>query len=182
MYHVNDDVAPSLSTFFYTKLIGAGPTAAARWVRNLTSCQHLIVPLHISWVFFDLQKLHLGFLRNVHWALGVVMNLNSSSQKQVFFFICFGKISHSFKEDERSTTVRVCFGFSELENGCTRILWQNYRVLWISYFNFGNNGVFQGICPKICRLSHLCSGSSFPLFLAQLRTLILWPKTISQLF
>lgn len=70
-YGITHDLFPAINTFFYVKLRMQGPDSAAHWLPNVTSCRHLIVPLH---------------LKGTHWALGVVMNLNATTLHEVFLF------------------------------------------------------------------------------------------------
>ena len=39
--------------------------------------------------FIPYGESNLGYFRKMHWALGVVMNLNLSSENKVFFFAFF---------------------------------------------------------------------------------------------
>ena len=39
--------------------------------------------------FMPSSMSNLGYFRKMHWALGVVMNLNLSSENKVFFFAVF---------------------------------------------------------------------------------------------
>jgi hypothetical protein len=82
---VEHDFIPEIDTFFYEKLRRDGPVAVARWLPNVASCRHLFVPLHFS---------------SMHWALGIVMNLNASTLHEVIAFTSWLAIAnqhHSLK-------------------------------------------------------------------------------------
>ena len=96
-YGITHDLFPAINTFFYVKLREQGPDIAALWLPNVTSCRHLIVPLH---------------LKGMHWALGVVMNLNATTLHEVFLFSEW-MVRHqpAFIAFGRTAAMRVRIGF-----------------------------------------------------------------------